>query len=406
MPRFFYSPLLHLLMVASFLVCAPFLMLQNYLQQTVSQVSRATFSLGSYAVPILPLLVLTALGVVLVVGRRHITRVRVAASVACLLMIALAQQVCDVYANLVFFELQQNWHYFAYIVFAQFALRFFGRLDVPRRIAATWLLALAVSTFDEGFQMFINGRVFDPNDIAKDCWGAVIGLTAHLWLVHEGRTLGTGPVRVPRVRDLLTSARAVYALAFALALLLLLVTSLLSDPGYLGWALGVVAALFLVFAAALHVSQWRAGRWALGVAAILLVTGFAVARASWPSDQPVRVTPGITFVRGFPVPLFDVMLMPGGGWRPMDKRHHFNPDDRRFLLSRRADVLVLATGYDGSGGGGFASPGSRVSRLKYNPYTERPLQVIAMPTGEAVDVYNRLRKEGKDGVLLVVHHAL
>ena len=254
--------------------------------------------------------------------------------------------------------------------------------------------------------MFVNGRVFDLNDIAKDGWGAVVGLVVHLWIVHEGRTLGPEPLRPRRLADLLASTRAAFVLTLVFALLLLLVSSLLSDPGYLGWAMAVVAGLYVVFVAALRASSWRAGRWAVATLAALLVVGLGAARAAWPSDQTVRVERGLTLIRGFPVPLFDVLLLPGGGWRPMDKRHHFNPDDRRFLLSRRADVLVLATGFDGSGGGGFAPPGARVSHFKYNPYTERPLQVIAMPTPDAIDVYNRLRREGKDQILLVVHHAL
>ena len=109
---------------------------------------------------------------------------------------------------------------------------------------------------------------------------------------------------------------------------------------------------------------------------------------------------GLTTYRGVPLPFFDLMIYPGGAFRPIDKKHYFNNRDRTFLDRKEADILLIGTGYRELGGQGFPHP--KGSRFVYNPITTRGCQVILLGSADACVYYNRLRKAGKR-VLFVLH---
>jgi hypothetical protein len=109
---------------------------------------------------------------------------------------------------------------------------------------------------------------------------------------------------------------------------------------------------------------------------------------------------GLTVCQGIPVPFFDVLVFPDGRFRPVDKKHYFNPRDRIFIDKQRVDIVLIGNGYRGLGGMGFPHP--KGSRFLYNAQTGRGTQVIIETSGEACAHYNHLKEQGKR-VLLILH---
>jgi len=183
-PGLIYSTRLHVVLYSMLLVATPFIMLRVFLQEAIGKLSISSFSVGEVTIHVIPAAALILLVSLLVVFRSRFTRRRALAGVCALLLVALAQEITDYYFDHNFFDLQQNWHYFAYTIFAFMMYR-----DLkPRGHAAarimliTYLAAVVFSTFDETFQKHMSHRVFDISDIAKDAWGVLIGLV----LLHLG----------------------------------------------------------------------------------------------------------------------------------------------------------------------------------------------------------------------------
>ncbi len=105
-------------MFAILLFATPFILLRNFLQEAIGSVSRFSFGILGMEIPFV-----VAIGIILAIAlvialRRYITIYRVLAVAAVVLMVALAQKSTDYYFNHKFYDLQQNWHYIAYGLFA------------------------------------------------------------------------------------------------------------------------------------------------------------------------------------------------------------------------------------------------------------------------------------------------
>lgn len=403
--RGIYSPRLHLTLYSLLLVFTPFLMLRNFLQTAIGDISLSTFHLGGLAVPLVPTLAAAAVVLLLVIFRPRITKRRVLAALFSVAMVALAQRITDFYFGHRFYELQQNWHYFAYAIFTLMSYRYlrFRGVSLARLVLITFGLAVVYSAFDEGFQLLITSRIFDPSDIAKDAWGALTGLT-FLLIAGEYPELAQGKwkrIRQRTVAEYFHQTASVWVLLFVLGLLFLGYASLLTESQYLGAILLFTLGTFVVFFAVLHLSQFRWwGRALLALAVLAVLTqGYFYLRHR--NDYIIRQQYGLMIYKGIPVPFFDVMIFPDSHFRLVDKKHYFNSRDRRFFNRQRPDVLIIGAGYRGKGGQGF--PQQWGSRFIYNPFTERGTQVIILNSSQACERFNQLKKQGKN-VLLVLHN--
>jgi len=401
-----HSTRLQLILYSMLLVATPFVLLRSFLQEAIGEISRFPVSLAGREIPLVPSLALLLLLAGLVALRRKITRRRILAGAVAIFLIWLAQRVADYYFQHRFYYLQQNWHYFAYGIFAFMARRDCRAhgMNRARTILFTFTAALLFSTFDETVQKFISSRVFDIGDIAKDGWGVIIGMTM-IALGEEGEDSFLSswrPLRRRRLGDYLNHAPSLLLLAAAFTWILLCFGSILTDARYLGVALLWTLGGFLIFFALFHLSQFRVPRWGMiAVAAILVLAGaFAWLRSG---DEPFRQggRPGLVFYRGLPILYFDVMVHPDGGFRLVDKKQYFTTRDRKCLLGQHPDVIVVASGVEGSGGRGFPETG--MHQFNWNLELKRGTQVLILPNAQAAPVYNRLKAEGKH-VLLVCHN--
>jgi hypothetical protein len=404
LPKGVHSPRLHLELYSLLLVATPFIMLRVFMQDAIGRLSASTVRLGKWDVPWVPLVagaLLLGLGIAL---RRRITRRVLLAGGIGLCMFAFGQKLTDHYFGHRFYELQQNWHYIAYSLFALMVRRDL----IPRGVSearcalVTVGLAAAYSAFDEGFQLWVNNRIFDMSDIGKDVWGTVTGIT--ILLVASGvPDFGRAAWKRVRQRSLgkyLSHLPSVWLLLIVLAFLFLAYSSLLTEFGYWSTILGFTFVTFAAFFALFHASQYRwAGRALIGAGVLgLVLPAGSVAR--YHDAGIVRSRYGLTVYRGVPIPFFDVMVYPDGGLRLIDKKHAFNTRDRTFIDKKKADIVVIGTGFSGLGGRGF--PHLNGSRFLYNAFIHRGSQVIILRTPEACEYFNRAKKAGKH-VLFIIH---
>jgi hypothetical protein len=404
LPRGIHSPRVQLTLYSLLLVATPFIMLRNFLQSAIGKLSLSTFSVAGLTIPIVPTVAAAIVVVLLRIFRPRLTRRRLIAAAVAAALIALAQQITDFYFGHKFYELQVNWHYIAYGIFAFLAYRDLTSRGRPlaRVILTTFGLAILYSTFDEGFQLAITNRIFDTSDIGKDAWGALTGITA-LLVAKDHKELAGGKwrrIRRPTLRAYFDHAPSVWVLIAASALFLLGFSSLLTEVGYTWGVLALTVASSVVFFLLLHLSQFRMiGRAMLALALIAFLAG-AIQVVRHRDDDIVARRHGLTVYKGIPIPFFDVMIFPEGGFRLVDKKHYFNARDREFLNRRRADIVLIGSGYQGMGGRGFQQ--QRGSQFVYNHHTKVGTQIILLPTAEACDRYNQLKRQGKN-VLFVIH---
>jgi len=400
-----HSSRLHVVMYVSLLVATPFVMLQVYMQAAVHELSVLTIELWGQEIVVVP----TAT-VILCVGavfffRRYLTKLRLLGILIAFGMIALAQQVADLYLNYRFYDIQQNWHYFAYALFAYILYRDL----VPRGVSwdkiirYAYFIALSASAFDEAFQMQMSNRIFDISDIAKDAWGALMGLVLICFLVDKPFFLSPDSrrMRYPRLKEYYFQPQTLLLLLAVMTFLLIFYSSLLTELEY--WKYIILFTLFTtaVFLLLLHISQFKWGK-------ICIIGGFSVlilvqlaSFIKYRDRNIVHNQPGMTIYKGAFIPFFDMMIYPNGVFRLVDKKQSFNQTDRLFLLRQESDIILIGSGPDGEGGEGF--PKKAVSQFLYNPISKKGTQVIILKNEEACDVFNRLKQEKKN-VLFVLHN--
>ncbi|RLC45853.1 MAG: hypothetical protein DRH70_06690 [Candidatus Coatesbacteria bacterium] len=398
------SPTVHVVMYAMLLFVTPFILLQNFLQQAIGNMSRYSFQLFGMEVPwVVAVGIVVAIALVIVL-RSYITMYRVLASIAVILMVAIAQSTTDYYFNHKFYDLQQNWHYIAYGIFAFMMFRALKPKKVPasKIILWTFIAALCISSVDEGVQRFISARVFDISDIAKDVWGVLLGLVAIYFVGESGSVVRRGwKLRQKRVADYFKKPFSLLVLEILFAYVFLFLSSILSDSRFWYQVIAFTLAVFAIAFAVIHLSQKRGFRIAfISVAAVIIILQL-VFFIKYHDANIVCNSYGLTVYKGIPIIYFDILIHPNGMFRLVDKKHAFNQRDMQFFYHHANDILLIGSGSEGKGGKGF--PEVRETQFIFNPVTKRGLQVIIQKTPEAVKVFNRLKEEGKN-VLFVIHN--
>ncbi len=383
-------------------------MLQNYLQFTIKSLSRATISVFDFDIPITLIIAVCLVLIAIYYNYKKITLFRIAVIIFVILMMFIGQKTADYFMNNKFYDLQHNWHYFAYGLFVFVMHRYLITTNISdsKLIIATFLKALLISAFDEGIQVFISNRVFDISDITKDMWGVSMGLILLFFILKNADIIKNGwKFNHKKLKDYLNSPLSLLLLLLSLTYILLFFSSILTED-YLWYVIILwTIPLFILSFFILHLSGFKFGRISL---VIILVIALSIKGTSYLSNEEKNITTcekGFIVYKGIPLIYFDFMIYPDGSIRAVDKKKWYKGGDFIAFFNQEADILLVGRGFDGSGGQGFLG-----TRFVYYPYfiyntiTNKNMQVVLLDTPQACREFNRMKKENKK-VLFIIHNS-
>jgi len=402
--KWIYNTKTHLIMYALLLIFTPFLMLRNYLQSAIGKLSRLSYIILDIEIPYLLTIFIIVLAIIILKNFRKIKHHHILGGLAAILLIYLAQLFADYYFDHRFYDLQHNWHYFAYGIYSFIAFRYFKGQDKPisKIILLIFISALALSTFDEGTQVFISGRIFDVSDIAKDAWGAIIGMIfLFVGVFPDELKQFKFQVTNVRIKDYLHNPKTLLFWELIFTFILILVSSVLADMSYWYYVVTITFVSFLLIFFLFHFSRNKYFRFISLLLIILLLILQSINFLKYRNDYIVSNKYGLVVYRGIPIPFFDVMIFPNNTFRLVDKKHSFNSRDLATIYNKVDDILLIGSGHEGLGGKGF--PEDFPVQFVFNHIKNKALQIIILPTPEACNEFNRLKKEGKN-VLFIIHN--
>ena len=387
-------------------VATPFVVVTKFLQGAVYKISHLSFTVLGLSLPFVAAAAVLLLVATVIWQRKNITPRRIAGALVVVGMIAWSQWLQDLYGGMSVYDLQKNWHYVAYTAYVFMFFRTFHMRGVSKSkmILASFFSAIALSTFDEFFQLKMSNRIFDVSDIAKDSWGAMMGLILVLFVSETyGRVeLGKHSIRQKRLGDYSRAPLAALTITGVCSLSAVMISPLLTDQRY---ALLVLLLTFCVSAVGMlvvHFSQIRGMRIAFAAIAALVIVPLGGSVLMHRNTFINYNTYNLTVYKGIPIPFFDLLIYPDGMPRLVDKKHFFNNQDKQFLLGQEPSILLMGSGAEGNGGRGFKE--SEEPHFMFNKETMKETQIIILKTPQACEVFNRLKREGKN-VLFVLHNS-
>jgi VanZ family protein len=386
-------------------VLTPFIVVTRYLQGVVHIASHLSFPAFGIEVPVILVIAVIGMTALAVWQFKHLTLRRLAGLGVVAALIAFAQQTMDLYLQMSFFDLQQNWHYVAYGAYAFFFFRAFNARNMAKHkmILIAYVSAIGMSLFDEVFQYFMSGRVFDISDITKDALGLYCGLILVLFVTETYGTieLKEHSVTHPRLKDYFKDPLSALVMVGILTLSFVLVSPLLTAHENIVHCLLIGFALFFIIMFVIHFSQirwFKIGFISVALLIVVLMAGSFFVN----SDKGITHNAnGLTVYRGIPLPFFDVIIYPNQSFHLVDKKHLFNRTDRDYLMEHTGDILLIGSGSTGQGGKGFDLEVG--TYFIFNNFTFKGTQIIILPTPDACEKYNQLKADGKS-VLFVLHN--
>ncbi|MDP8220664.1 MAG: VanZ family protein [Candidatus Stygibacter frigidus] len=386
------------------LIMTPFLLLQNYLQTAIGIASNAMLEVGSLSIPYTLIVGVIFLSVLLYLARKSIRLFHLGVIAGVFLLFGVGQHVTDYYFNHKFYELQHNWHYIAYSIFAIISWRYWksrGKTSA-QIIRYTLLFAISASTLDELAQVPLSNRVFDVCDIAKDMYGSVLGNIFVFFVLDNARILKSKfKLMHPTVKGYFNNPLTLLFYEFVFVFIFLMITSTLSDTEYFPVSVLLPVGIFLVIWLCIHLLQFKVSRWiVIGIIGISVISlGISIA-VNFNKNITYNKY-GLTIYKGIPIPYLDILIFDDGSFRLVDKKHAFNKRDQMTILTKCTDILIIGSGSEGKGGKGF--PELKPVQFIFNANTGEMTQVIIMRTPLACQIYNRLKKENKN-VTFILHN--
>ena len=393
--------LVNLLLYQFLLVATPFLLVRNYLQQAIGSLSQWSLTLAGFRMPYVLLTLVVFLLIILIYNRQRIKLKAFLIFAAVIVLMGIGQSVTDYYFNHDFFELQHNWHYFAYGVFAWVSYLYHQKkgYSLVRYVWQTVLMGQLISVFDETAQIFISGRVFDICDIGKDLWGVIVGMMVIIVSIsssgHKFRLWHK------KLRNYFLNPYSAVFILLIYGFLFLSIGSLLTETRYLGqvmlWSCGSFLFIFIL----IHLLQFKITRLIIIILLVAIIITSAVTIRQNSQKVIIQKQAGLLQWRGIPVPYFDLMIKKNGNMKLVDKKRYFNKKDKiNRIYGMTEDILLIGSGSKGQGGKGFYDG---ESHFVYNPVTRKPLQILVYPNQQACRIYNQLSSDDKE-ILFIIHN--
>ncbi len=392
-------PAINMLLYSGLLVATPFIMLQNYLQGWVKSLSSFNVHFGQLQFPFVVLVAIAFAVIAAIMFREKITVKNLKWALFSFLWLAFGQWVSDFYINYSFYDLQNNWHYLAYFVFAFIVFRALGKRNwQPNKVNyAIYIIAAFVSLFDEIFQNMLSERIFDLSDVAKDLWGVSLGIVIINVFVFANESMGQKTGKGSK-----TSRHKSVWFISSFSFCFLFASSLLTDAGYADFVLFLTILLFIPVFFVLRYWKGKTKKWIKAILAILIAGQLSVF-ALFHGHNFILHNNFLTIYKGIPLVFFDVAVFPDHTFRYADKKTEFNKTDKETLLKYKPDILLIGAGKNMDGGNGF--PFKDKSHFIYNQYTNSAVQVIILDSKSACRKYNELSKKGLK-TLFVLHKDL
>lgn len=384
------------------LIITPFLMLQNYLQQAIGDASRSGVDIGFISIPYVVIIAFLIIILFFYLSRKILSKRRFLFLGFIIVFFAIGQLTSDYYFNHHFYDLQHNWHYFAYGIFAYIAYRRFSLKSKPlyKILFKIFYMALLISVFDEFIQIHISSRVFDLSDVAKDLWGNMIGIIFICFYLDDGKGLPNFKFRQKRIKEYMTNPFSLICLEIIFAYIFLFVSSQITDVKYTNSVIFITLLAFLFFFILLYLGQNIIVRWVIRGVVIIFIS-FVLFAVYFSSPHIKYIKPGHINYNGIPLIYFDYMIFPSGVFRTVDKKESFGYRDKQKIENMNFDILLIGTGNKNEGGKGWDD--LKITEMVYSPFSKGVYQIIKLPNQQACHTYNRLSKQGKK-TLFIIHN--
>ncbi|MBN2745927.1 MAG: VanZ family protein, partial [Bacteroidales bacterium] len=382
------TPRTNLLLYSLLLILTPFILLQNYLQDLVGNVSNAQLLLVGIRIPYILLIAFSLLVFVLVKTRKLLNKHIFLSWTAGLSLWFVGWLTSDYYMSKPFYDLQTNWHYIAYGLFVLVAYNSLrNKYHEPAKlILQIFLRALVISSVDEIIQIYLTSRVFDMSDIAKDIWGTMSGIII-LFIGHEHpEIIKTFPkISESKFKDYLRNPLSIIILLTIFSFLFLSVSSLLTEIQYTINIIFITSILFLILFFIIHQARTKSGK-----RIILIAIGFSIFLLGFSfffnAKQNIQhKSSGLVIYKGLPLPYFDIMFFENGGFRFVDKKSNFIQGDLLHFFHKTSNILLIGNNEAGTSSLGF--PENLESQFMYNIHQKRVIQIIIQPSAQACQTY-------------------
>lgn len=396
-----FKPGTHRILYVLLLIATPFLLLQNYLQTLIGTLAASTFPVAGVDVPFILIIALALIGLILYFSYKKLNRLRVISWLIVIILFWIGQSSTDYYFNQNFYDLQYNWHFFAYAIFAYINYRALSvkRSPPEKVIKITFFSALGASTLDELLQIPLSNRVFDLGDISKDVWGAMIGLFIIYFILENGSIVKKGwKLRQQIIINYTKNPVSLLILLFILSYIFMVVSSVLTETAFILPAMLITLLLFTTVFMIIHLTQFKLWRNLILAFFSLLLVIQAYSFVRHFNDNIVSTSRNILNYKGIPIIYFDVMIYPNGFFRLVDKKTEFNQRDQKTIVQKCENIIVFATGMEGEGGKGF--PFSEETQFLLNEMNHKGVQIILQNNKTACKTFNRIKKEGKRPALI------
>ncbi len=302
-------------------------------------------------------------------------------------LMAVGQWISDYYIDYRYYDLQNNWHYLAYFLFAFVISSYLKQKNIAHKKSNYLIFSIAagISLFDESFQNLLSERIFDLSDVAKDLWGVTLGI-GFIHFFSSGKT----------------KKDKSFWLLLVLSFIYLNVSALLTNAGYAFYVLFITLLLFIPFALIIIYWELRVSKYVRYLIVVLCLVQGVI----WGVSRNTNIlfhNNFFTVYNGVPLPFFDVVIYPDHTFRLVDKKVFFSKTDKETLLKNKPDIILVGAGKSMEGGNGF--PYKDKSHFIYNKFTNQAVQVIILDSGAACEKYNELTDKGLK-TLFVLHKIL